>query len=255
MAAPIDLPPLCRLARALAVAVVYLTIAAGSARADVTGKPKAIDGDTIAMGDQRIHLYGIDAPEPDQTCNANGKQWACGRDATYALAYEIDDHWVTCRERGRMENGDLIAVCRAGPYDLGARMVAQGWAMADRRQSTDYVAQEEKARAAAKGIWRGAVVPPWEWRTRHHAKPPAPKPSGTLCVRGELTPDGIECPLFRAVDGRLFSLLGDDWNLAGGTAACVCGTIAEFSTCMQGTPLAVTYAGPATLCPTEPRGR
>jgi endonuclease YncB( thermonuclease family) len=43
-------------------------------------------------------------------------------------------------------------------------MVHTGWALAYRRYSKLYVAIEEKAKAAKRGMWRGEFVPPWEWR-------------------------------------------------------------------------------------------
>ena len=47
-------------------------------------------------------------------------------------------------------------------YD--AWLVAQGWALAYRQYSQAYVDEEEVARAARRGIWRGNFVAPWDWR-------------------------------------------------------------------------------------------
>ncbi len=47
---------------------------------------------------------------------------------------------------------------------MGAWMVSQGWALAYRRYSLDYVDQEADARAARRGIWASQFVKPWEWR-------------------------------------------------------------------------------------------
>ncbi len=43
-------------------------------------------------------------------------------------------------------------------------MVSQGWALAYRRYSLDYVDEEADAQAARRGIWAGEFVRPWEWR-------------------------------------------------------------------------------------------
>jgi len=43
-------------------------IVATPAFADITGKPRIIDGDTIEVAGERIRLHGIDAPESKQTC-------------------------------------------------------------------------------------------------------------------------------------------------------------------------------------------
>jgi hypothetical protein len=68
-----------------------------------------------------------------------------------------------------------------------------------------------------------------------------------VCLVGRPTEEGVECQAFRADDGGLYTLLG---NLAGlaGDAVCICGRPAEFSTCMQGTTLAVTRIGPPGTC-------
>ena len=34
--------------------------------ADITGKPRVVDGDTIHIGKTKIRLHGIDAPEMDE---------------------------------------------------------------------------------------------------------------------------------------------------------------------------------------------
>ena len=150
------------------------------AHADVTGKARVIDGDTIEVGSERVRLHGIDAPETRQTCTADGKEWACGREATFALAYEVGHHWVTCRGNRRDRYRRLIAVCYVGPYDLGERMVRNGWALAYRWYSMDYVDEEAEARQARAGMWRGEFVPPWKWRrgTRlaQHRKKTSPAP-------------------------------------------------------------------------------
>ena len=149
----------------VAVCVVLLSgIIAAPARADVTGKPLVIDGSTLEIAGERIRLYGIAAPAPDQTCTAGGAQWRCGEEATYALTFETAYHWVTCRGGSRNREGRLVAVSFVGPYDLAARIVRSGWALADRRYASDYFDEEDEARLARRGLWRGEFVLPWEWR-------------------------------------------------------------------------------------------
>ena len=43
-------------------------------------------------------------------------------------------------------------------------MVANGWALAYRQYSLDYVDEEAAAQNAQAGLWSGEFVPPWEWR-------------------------------------------------------------------------------------------
>ena len=54
-------------------------------------------------------------------------------------------------------------------YDIDAPdrwMVANGWAVAYRRYSVDYVADEEAARRGHINIWSGDFDMPWDWRAQ-----------------------------------------------------------------------------------------
>jgi endonuclease YncB( thermonuclease family) len=51
-----------------------------------------------------------------------------------------------------------------GEVDINKWLVAQGLALASRGYSLDYVAAEDKAREARRGMWAGTFEPPWEWR-------------------------------------------------------------------------------------------
>lgn len=58
-------------------------------------------------------------------------------------------------------------------------------------------------------------------------------------VHGELTDEGVECPALRGPFGTLYTLAVSDLEHGPGTEVMVRGTIAEMSTCMQGTTIAV----------------
>lgn len=130
----------------------------------IVGKPQVVDGNTLEFGGVRVRLFGMDAPDPGQTCTARGVEWRCGQDATFALAYETANHWVTCDERYRDQDDRVVAICMIGPYDLAERMVRKGWAVAFRPDSADYLSAEEVARKAGEGLWRGEFKAPSEWR-------------------------------------------------------------------------------------------
>ncbi len=49
-------------------------------------------------------------------------------------------------------------------YQLSEGMTYTGWALALRPVSERYVAFEERARTARRGLWKGLFVAPWEWR-------------------------------------------------------------------------------------------
>ncbi len=154
-----------RSARALWVASgVCIALSCVTASADVSGVAVIIDGDTIDVGGERIRLHGIDAPESRQHCSVGGSDWRCGESATLALERESRGRTVSCKGSERDRYGRILAVCFAGGTDLNAMMVREGFALAYRRYSKDYVGEEEAARVAHKGIWRSSFVEPWKWR-------------------------------------------------------------------------------------------
>jgi hypothetical protein len=53
----------------------------------ITGRPTITDGDTIRIGNLRIRLEGIDAPESGQRCeDGQGRSYPCGGRSANALA-------------------------------------------------------------------------------------------------------------------------------------------------------------------------
>jgi len=143
----------------LLATVVSAPLAAGEdtvvaqAASEIVGKARVMDGDTLEVGGQAIRLYGLDAPESGQTCVAGGQPWPCGENAAFALAYATAEHWLSCEARGTDAAGRIVAVCFAGPYDVGARLVREGWARAD-PASPGYAEEEAQAKRAGAGIWR-----------------------------------------------------------------------------------------------------
>lgn len=45
----------------------------------IFGLAVAGDGDSLRVGDNRIRLFGIDAPEIDQVCDKPSGRWDCGK--------------------------------------------------------------------------------------------------------------------------------------------------------------------------------
>lgn len=158
--------PYGRLCLALVTIVFFAGLAAPAHAGGVIGQASVIDGDTIEIHGQRIRLFGIDAVESGQRCTRNGQPWNCGKDAAFALADRIGRSAIDCRGDERDRYGRLVAVCFKGGEDLNRWMVEQGWAVAYRRYSVDYVAEEVAARAAGRGLWSSTFDMPWDWRKR-----------------------------------------------------------------------------------------
>ena len=134
----------------------------------ISGIPRIVDGDTIVIGATKIRLESIDAPELDQVClDANRNHWTCGIEARDRLSAHIRDHSIECTPSGLDAYGRTLAMCTLAGEDLNAWMVHEGWALAFVRYSKTYIADEESARAARRGIWSGAFIAPWDWRHRN----------------------------------------------------------------------------------------
>ena len=82
---------------ALTLATALLTLPS-HAHADITGKPRVVDGDTIHINQTKIRLHGIDAPEMKHTCRTRkGKEKVCGVLAKQALERLVRGQDVTCK--------------------------------------------------------------------------------------------------------------------------------------------------------------
>jgi len=171
----------------------------------LSGSARAIDGDTLRLGGVRIRLHGIDAPESAQSCRVGSRFWACGREATRTLAGLIRGKRVACEERDRDRYGRVVAVCAISGRDLNAWMVSEGWAFAYRTYSRAYVAQEARARAAKRGIWRGEAVAPWDWRRGKRlagAQPPPRRDNNRCNIKGNIGTSGKR--IYHVPGGRYY---------------------------------------------------
>ena len=146
----------------------------------LSGSACVVDGDTLVLGSTplngqcspgvTVRLFAIDAPERNQTCDdKSGREYPCGEIASDALRELVAGKRVTCERRGKPERYQPeFAVCsvRGGPT-LNDAMVRRGWALAYRRYSGDFIAAEEEAQRARRGMWAGTFKSPAEWRRSH----------------------------------------------------------------------------------------
>jgi endonuclease YncB( thermonuclease family) len=160
------------IAMAVLVLAALAPIGAGPAwaqSAHIVGQPRAVDGDTLEFAEGQVDLDGIDAPETEQTCTRGGTSWACGLDARWALANRIGRNWVTCVPQSAPGPGPVRALCYlagVGQLDVGEWMVAEGWALALEGPGDRYQAVQAAAEGAGKGLWQGAFMAPWDWRSQ-----------------------------------------------------------------------------------------
>jgi endonuclease YncB( thermonuclease family) len=135
-------------------------------RVDISGAVRVGDGDSLEIGQTRIRLHGIDAVELAQHCKDGlGRDYSCGEEAARTLQDLVRGRTVRCDERhGIDQYGRVTAVCTADGLDINAAMVESGFALAYRQHSLAYVANEERAKAARRGLWAGSFEMPWDYR-------------------------------------------------------------------------------------------
>ena len=157
---------------------LFILLAAGactpaSAGAPISGFGKSIDGDSLHVGDKEVRLFGIDAPEFDQTCQRASGEWSCGAAAAEQLSKLVTGKMVVCTSVGTDDHGRILGRCMAGATDINRTMVATGYAVAYRRYSSDYVSAEDSAKVNKRGLWAGKFQMPSDYR--HAGDAPVPQ--------------------------------------------------------------------------------
>lgn len=138
----------------------------------ITGSVRVINADTLMMNGYYIRLYGIDGPEPDQTCaNKTGRSYHCGRVAATWLRDWLMDNQVECRIMQQDKNGNMVGTCSLGQYDIGAALVNAGWAVAYTKYTDIYVPYQQEAMRRRDGLWQGKFYMPADWRSIKAKKP------------------------------------------------------------------------------------
>lgn len=132
---------------------------------EISGTASVVDADTLDIHGERIRLVGVDAPESKQQCrNPSGQFYRCGQVSALALDEWINRNPVTCKIEDKDRYSRFLAQCSVRGDSVQEWLVTNGYALAYRSYSKEYIPAEEKAHAAGAGIWAAEFVNPWEWR-------------------------------------------------------------------------------------------
>lgn len=148
--------------RLLTRALLFLLACGGTAEARDWSGPvqRVVSADTLQIGGDTLHLWGIEAPDPKRMCRGDaGARRLCGELAREALTGLTRGAVTRCERRGTIPDFGLIAVCSANGRDLGRELVLGGWALAEARFE-GYRTEEAAARAALRGLWATATSDP-----------------------------------------------------------------------------------------------
>ena len=136
-----------------------------------TGKIISVkDGDSFELLTEEneiieIRLAHVDTPEKKQICTRNSKEYSCGKKATNALKKKIGRKIIICKVQDKLDRYKrYIGVCFLGDVDLNKWMTRNGYAVAYRRYSKDYIEDENYAKKNKIGLWSGNFIHPEKWR-------------------------------------------------------------------------------------------
>ena len=133
---------------------------------------RVASGDTLIIGGHYFRLFGIDAPESNQTCaDGAGRPYHCGQQAAAWLKSWLQDNELECRVMQQDANGNMIGVCSLGAYDIGAALVNAGWAVVYSKHTDIYMPYQVQAQNNGRGLWQGEFYMPWDWRKIQARKP------------------------------------------------------------------------------------
>lgn len=183
---------LARLGLSIAAGYLVAGLEAYAVAAEVSGLAGIIDGDTLSIVGETIHLSGIDAPEGAQLCvRESRRKWPCGQRAADALKIIVGDQPVICRGDRRDPSGGLLAVCASAEgREINGLLVEAGLAVADRQESQAYVAAEQRARSGGRGLWSGFFEAPREYRARRWDEAVEIAPEPQCPIKGNIARDG-----------------------------------------------------------------
>ena len=107
-----------------------------------------------------IRLFGVYIPPTERGCLTIIRPIRCGSRAVQALELKIDG-FVRCQPQVRYTDGSLGAFCYVRgdgsilepSVDLGAWLIAQGWAVALPDAPFEYHTLERIARTRGQGVW------------------------------------------------------------------------------------------------------
>ncbi|TDH63810.1 thermonuclease family protein [Dankookia rubra] len=130
------------------------------------GEIRVLDGATLRLGDQVLQLQAVQVPARGQaSCrDAAGRTMDCGAASAEALAGLVAGRDLACRIGGVDRHGRVLGTCEAGGVELGAALVAAGWALAADSATPGLATSEAIARQGGRGLWSAARPAAAAWR-------------------------------------------------------------------------------------------
>lgn len=156
--------------------IIFLLFSNSLFGIEIAGTPKIIDGDTLHINEHKIRFEGIDAPEIKQQCKKDylkvssiigftlRKNYYCGITSKKKLEEKIKNSNIKCISFSKDRYKRHLATCYKNKINLNKWMVRNGYAVAYKRYSKQYLNDEKYAKENELGIWKGSFLRPEKWR-------------------------------------------------------------------------------------------
>jgi len=139
-----------------------------------SGLAQVVDGDTLSLSGEDIHLFGVDAPELKQQCRIYQLSWPCGG-AVVLLERLIANKPVRCEivSLGAGSTEELVqAHCfNYENVNLNSAIIGAGMAVPVLKQTRRYVTAGYSAQIQRLGLWSGRFILPQQWREGKRFRP------------------------------------------------------------------------------------
>ncbi|HTH98972.1 MAG TPA: hypothetical protein VL574_16265 [Stellaceae bacterium] len=127
------------------------TTKGGAAPREISGPARVTSATGLIVGGVPVELYGIEHVTAGDRCGGG----SCEQAAIEALQARLSRGSVSCRSPRRNLGVVAFAICLdSSGVDLGGMLVGDGLALANRRESKDYVGAERVARDLRHGLWQ-----------------------------------------------------------------------------------------------------
>lgn len=113
-------------------------------------RPVAVSSARFEAMGRTVELAGVQGVEPDEICTWEGMLWSCGIHARTAFRNWLRGRSLSCTIPPENDRHVIVADCRLGKQDVGAWLVANGWAHA--REGGPYEAEGKAAWENELGI-------------------------------------------------------------------------------------------------------
>lgn len=154
----------------IALNILFFLLISAASMAQVL----VVDGDSLEIKNQRIRLYGLDAPEYDQSCVLNNKtKYNCGLEAKTHLESLVIRGRLKCVEESIDRYGRSVCECFVTErdtgivYNLNEEMLKKGWAISYYTKKKSYMEAEKSAKKRKVGVWQGRFMRPELYRILH----------------------------------------------------------------------------------------